>query len=166
LTTSKKANIAMELVVIFLVIAFLAVCVPSVYFMSSAYNETIHAMYGDNVTRNHELLDLAETQATNNYNLWDYTIIFFLFALWSVSIYFAFQINTHPILFWVTMISLVFMVFVAASLSNIWIEMVDDEAFTFIPQSFPITHYVLTWWPIIIAMLGTSLAIAFFARRF
>lgn len=116
----KKNGQIIEIVA--LLVTFLMIALTIVFGKYILYNvgDAISTSELSTVESNASLLKFQEA-----YNIFDYSIMFIVFGLTIALIITSFFIDTHPVFLVINIVGLVFLVFLAAVLSNLYGSVID-----------------------------------------
>lgn len=107
-------------------------------------------------------LDATTTQYPN---LMDNAFIFILGLLWALAVIASFFVDAHPIFLILACVVLIFIIFIGASLDNVYAEFTDDSSINTAAAAFPKTNWVMDHLVATILVIGISIAIALYAKN-
>jgi len=95
---------------------------------------------------------------------YDYVIVFLFIGFYLAALIGAFMIDTHPALFFLSLLFLIVLGVVAAQLSNMWGEIGNVTALETEVSAFPMTDHLLRNLPLISVALGMILLIVLYMK--
>jgi len=96
--------------------------------------------------------------------MFDTAFVIILTVLWIATIISAFQIDTYPVFFGISVFALIVSLVVAPVLGNAYEDTFSDDTVSTLPDSFPAIHYVMTHILQISILIGGSVLVALFAK--
>lgn len=109
------------------------------------------------------------TAATNNIStallLFDGIFLFYLIGLGMMTVVLAYYINTHPIFFIFSVLSLIISVITAALITNVFVEFGSNSVLSTAALSYPLTMTAMQNLPIFIGILGVLTMLALYRRK-
>lgn len=157
---SSKANIVLNSIMFIIVI----VCMSLVsLFIWVAWNELSEDMKADvDVTEADEIID----DVTNRYpSMIDGLVMLIFLGMWIFGVAASYFSESHPFLFGLMMILVVFVVIAGMMLGNFYEELFEDEELSTIGADFPVTHWILTHLLIIGIVMAVSMAMFYFGGK-
>jgi len=88
----------------------------------------------------------------------------FMVLAWLAVMVSSFYVDSHPILFAVMLIVLVFILFIATIFSNSYAEFMATDDFTGLETNFPMMHFVTNNLLIVGLVMGMSVVVALFVK--
>ena len=85
-------------------------------------------------------------------------------ALWIGSLFLAYFISSHPIMFWAYWMVCMVGGITGVYLANAWIDLVASAPFNVLIADFAIMNYILSHYLIFLLVYGFSLLLVFFAK--
>ncbi len=159
---SKKGNLFAEglTVVIILIVFSLAI-----FFMQFINTEINTEIQGDSTMSNISKEVMQDVQ--NRYPVWmDGAVVFLLLMLWIFVLVAAFFVDAHPVFALFTLILIVFILIVAAILSNTFVETVSDPDLVSLQTDFAKTYWIITHLvQIIFIILGSGAVVLYGKNR-
>jgi len=132
-------------------------------FIWSAWTELEPDMREDlNMTEAEEMMD----EVTNRYpSMIDGLVLLIFLGMWIFGVAMAYFSESHPFLFGLMMILVVFVIIAGMMLSNFYDDLFQDEELSTISASFPVTHWVLTHLLVIGIVVAVSMAMFYFGGK-
>lgn len=131
------------------------------YYVFNAFNtdaniQTVFAANGASTVPIQQGLDAIKTM--------DYGIAFFIFVSGLTSIALAAMVRSHPLFYMVSFMFQIFLVFISAILSNIFVDLTSSPMLASITTNFPISMLIFgTYFPLIVLVISALIAIAQYA---
>ena len=159
LISSSKGNVSIEVVII--VVVLLAFSFAAIY-VYGVFNSVM-----DDLREDEDISDasLAPTeQLESQYpSIFDTAFLIIFIVLWLAAIISAFQIDTYPIFFGISVFALIVILCVPPILGNTFEEAMNDET-TDYSESFPIMFYVMQHILQLSIFVGASVLVALYAK--
>ena len=76
----------------------------------------------------------------------------------------SFNIDAHPIFFAVTAVLMVFVIMLGGFGANMYEEVTDDDELSVYESSFPMTHFVMSNFFVVVIVVGFSVVVMMFAK--
>jgi hypothetical protein len=159
LISGCKGNVSIEVIII---------CVVLLAFsLAAIYVYGIFTSVMDDVRADPEISDTAKApteQLEAQYpSIFDSAFLIILIVLWLAAIISAFQIDTYPIFFGISVFALVVILCVPPILANSFEETMDDETTDF-STSFPFMFYIMGHLLEISIFIGASVLVSLYAK--
>ena len=140
ISNGKKANASIEVIIIVTVLFTFAIATILVFDFFSDITADIIADpdYSSTATAPLEKLE------SDYPSVFDTAFVIILAAFWIGAIALAFQIDTHPVFFGLSILALIILLSVPPILGNAFEETMEDDSLTGLTDSFPMTYYVMT----------------------
>ena len=97
--------------------------------------------------------------------MYDIVVLVYLMSLGMVAVIFAYYVESHPIMFAVSMITLMISVILASLFVNVFLEMAAIDSLSAVSASYPLTVTLMQNLPGFIAVIGVLIIIAMAKRR-
>lgn len=157
---NKKSNAVVETITVLVVLFVFAFAAIYGFRIMSTLNEEIQAD-ADFSTEGKEIMD----STTASYPSWfDGGFLFVFILLWIAVLIGAFWIDTHPIFFIVTILLLMFIMYLGMVLSNNYTEVMESDDMITYSDQFPITNFIFNNMFIVVSAVGVSIALVMFAK--
>ena len=156
----KKSDIVMNSIMFIIVI----VCMGLVsLFIWVAWDELAEDIKSDvDVAEADEIVD----EVTNRYpSMIDGLIMLTFLGMWIFGVAASYFSESHPFLFGMMMILVVFVIIAGMMLSNFYEELFEDDDLTGVSDTFPVTHWILTHLLIIGIVMAVSMAMFYFGGK-
>lgn len=160
LTSSRKGNVVMDLIMFILGISIFA----TVFILGwQAFSEMKDDVLAE-VTLNESKTVVNDVESRYP-SVFDGFLIFVLFGLWAAGVVSAFVSDQHPLIFGFLMIAVIFVIIAGAFISNYWEEIFEDSEFDSIKDDFPKTNFALTHLLEISIVVAVSIALALMGKN-
>ena len=158
--SSKRANVAIEGITIMVVLLVFAFLVISMYMIKYEVNADIQ-----NDSNMSDYPKLMSQQGTDDYpRLWDNMFIMVLVGLWLGALIAAWFIDTSPIFLIIAVFLIIFVLILAAIVSNVYEEWADDPDIQEYADAFPIINWVMQRLVLIVMAITFSVAVALYGK--
>jgi len=128
-----------------------------------AWDELAEDIKSDvNVTEADEIVDEVTTRYPS---MIDGLVLLIFLGMWLFGVAASYFSESHPFLFGMMMILVVFVIIAGMILSNFYEELFQDTALSGISDDFPVTHWVLTHLLIIGIVMAVSMAMFYFGGK-
>ena len=107
---------------------------------------------------------IAQGAVTQSFVAIDYGMAFLAFGLFAAMIISAFFIDTHPVIFLVSLILFIIVIAITPILSNTSMEIATAPSLEAQSANMPVSLHIVGNFPIIAAVLGGILLIALYAK--
>lgn len=97
--------------------------------------------------------------------MFDYIVLFYLIAMGIGAIIFSYYVESHPVMFIASLISLMISIILGVLFTNVFVEMSAADAVSTVTASYPLTVTLMQNLPGFIALIGTFILIALAKRR-
>jgi len=156
----KKGNIVMNSIMFIIVIVVMGLVS---LFIWVAWDELADDIKEDvDVAEADEIVD----EVTDRYpSMIDGLILLIFLGMWIFGVAASYFSESHPFLFGLMMILIVFVIIAGAMLSNFYEELFEDEELSTIGADFPVTHWILTHLMIISIVMAISMAMFYFGGK-
>lgn len=156
----KKGNVSVEVVIVAAILFTFALAAILVY---DFFTDLV-----DDITDDDDYSATATAPVTNleaQYpSIFDTAFVIILGALWIATIVSAFQIDTYPVFFGISVLALIIVLVVPPILANAFEETMTDETTTGLTDSFPVMNYVMTHLLQFSIFIGASVLISLYAK--
>ena len=159
-STHRKANLVMDGIVFIIVIVVFGI-ISMIGFQS--FSELKDDVIAD-VSLNESKVVVEDVESRYP-SVMDGLMIFIFMGLWLFGIVGAYFSESHPMLFGVSMIALIFVIIAAVMLGNFYEELFQDSELSSMSASMPMTHWILTHMMPIAVVVVFSIALVFFGRN-
>jgi len=155
-----KANAGADTILFISIIFIMALAAPIGYF---AFNEINTELQSD-PDATLEAKDTVQTLYSSYPSFMDGTIVFVFVLLWIFVIVASFMIDSHPIFFVISLLLIVFLVYISAELANGYEEIMQDETLGAF-NVFPMTKWIIGHLPIVALIVGASILVVLFGKN-
>lgn len=158
-----KEGSILDLVFIMVFIFVAALSVIIAYFIYSRYTDATEDVEAFNNT----YVGNITAYSTANLENFDYLFIFIVFGLLVLTVVSGFYVASHPVFFFISLMTLILVVILGAIFANIFDEVVvSDEVNETVDMEtdFPIIDYFMSNYPTMILILGVILMVVFYAK--
>jgi len=132
-------------------------------FIWKAWSELEPSMRTDiNMTEAEEVMDEVETRYPS---MIDGLILLIFLGMWIFGVAASYFSESHPFLFGMMLILVVFVIIAGMMLSNFYEELFEDEELSTVGADFPVTHWILTHLLIIGITIAVSMAMFYFGGK-
>jgi len=156
---NKKGNIP-DLVFILVILFIFAMFTFIGFKIYSAYSESVMDDPMFNTTRGN-IIDDAGHRALA---VMDYAFIFIFIGLILSTIILGFQIRTHPIFFFLSLLALVVVIILGAQFSDIFTDFSDSDNMAGVASNYIIIMYVMNNLPLFLLFAGIAIMVIFYAK--
>jgi len=156
----KKGNAIMDTIMFFIVIFVLAM----IGLISLKFYTEVNTELQSDADLSADAKKVSGNLHSNFPGILEGIFITAVVLLWILVLVASFLIDAHPVLWGVSMILLIFLVFVGAVLSNTYNDMTTDAEFSIISTELPMTNWLITRLPFVILVIGTSIIMVLFAK--
>lgn len=157
----KKANVGIETVLIIVVLLGIAIIMPIAYMTLSDINTDIQA--DDDLSN--ETKEVSNDLYLRMPSFLDGLFVFVLVLLWILVVATSLFIDSHPVFFVISIILLIFVLFVGAVAGNTYEEFMADTDMAVYTGTFPMTYWLMTHFIPVIIVIAFSVVIALFAKN-
>lgn len=158
--TFKRGNVAIDLAWVVVILFLLAITSVVCYKLFGELNTDIQA---DEDVSNSTKLVVSELHG--RYPSTFDAIFVLAFALfWLMLVYSAFQINSNPAFFAISLILMIFIFIAFMFLGNSYEEFMQDDEFASFTSSFPMTYFIMTHMLETGIMIGMTIMLALYAK--
>ena len=158
--TSHRANIVLNSIMFIIVIVVFSLIS---LFIWKAWSELEPTMKEDiNMTEAEEMMD----EVTNRYpSMIDGLVLLIFLGMWIFGVASSYFSESHPFLFGLMMILVVFVIIAGMMLGNFYEELFEDDDLIGLADDFPVTHWILTHLLIIGIVIAVSMAMFYFGGK-
>jgi len=158
--TSHKANVVLNSTTFIIVIVVFSLIS---LFIWVAWDELEPDIRSDtNVTEAIEIIDEVESRYPS---MIDGLALLIFLGMWIFGVAASYFSESHPFLFGMMLILVVFVIIAGMMLSNFYEELFQDAELSTIGASFPVTHWILTHLLIIGIVMAVSMAMFYFGGK-
>lgn len=155
---NSKGNAFLDTLTVLITIFVFGVITIFGYTLLSNFNDDLQTSDVSNLTK------VQVDNLTTDYpSFMDYAFITALVLLWIASIIFSFMVDSHPIFLVITVILLLFVMFMGGILSNSYNFISEESGFS--SASFPITNFVLNNLLLVVVFFGVSISVSLYAKN-
>lgn len=156
----KKANVGLDAIMILIVLFVFAGATVIGFKVMTDINTDIQADSEMSITGKATM-----QQVTTQYPAYmDNGFLLMLVLFWILAIVSSFFIDAHPIFFALFIIILLVILFIGASISNIYEEIIDDDNFSASAASFPKTNWIFNHLVILVLSISATIGIALYGK--
>jgi len=159
-TGGRKANMVADGLTIIIILVVTSIVAIICYLALSEVNAEVQA---DTTLHNNTKTILAN-ETTSYSRTWDSAMLLLLFGLWAITVIMAFLIDSHPVFFIISAVLMMFVIIVAANVSNAFEEITDDADLSVAAAGFPMTRFVMSKLPYVILGILVSVGLALYAK--
>lgn len=94
----------------------------------------------------------------------DGLVLFIFMGMWIFGMAASYFSESHPFLFGIMFIAVVFVIIAGAMLGNFYEELFEDEDISTITSDFPKIHWIMTHMLLIGIVIASSMALIYFGR--
>jgi len=94
----------------------------------------------------------------------DYAIIFLLLGTFIATIIGAFMLDTHPVFFIISLLSLIFIIILAPQFANFFFNFSNTETLSSTSADLPLTTFIFQNLPLITVIFGFILSVVLYAK--
>jgi len=129
-----------------------------------------YAQYTDNISTNPAFDNPTNTNIESDANTMlaslDYIFIFFFIGLIISTIVLGFQIRTHPVFFFISLILLIVVTILAGSMSNVYEQFTTNTTASIqtTAVSYTAMNFLFAHLPLFIAFIGVVIMVIFYAK--
>lgn len=156
----KKGNASVETVI---VVAVLFVFSISAIFVYDFFDDIVQDVV-DDPDISSTATEKTEALRDQYPNIFDTAFVIILVVLWIATIVSAFQIDTYPVFFGISVLALLVSLAVPPVLGNAFTDTMDDDSTTGLTDEFPMMNYVMTHILQFAIVIGGSVLVALFAK--
>ena len=116
--------------------------------------------------------DLSTAVKTNSANMsnrfssiFDAGFILMFILCWIAVLFFAYNIDTYPAFFIISIVFLVIVLMIANAIQSGYADFLTDSDFTSMATSFPMTNFILSNLTLVIAVMGVSLIMVLYGKH-
>jgi len=159
---NKKGQLSLSAILMFVIV----IVVVSFIFLFTweAFDGVSQDIKVDLAGNNESVAAIEEVE--NRYPpVFDSLILVVFLGFWAAGIISAWMSDEHPMLFAFMMILLIFVVIAAAMLGNFYEEIFTSGDLSTIPDTFPITNWIMSNLLIVTISIGLSILLAYIAKN-
>jgi len=160
LAFKKKGNVSIEIAIVVAVLFTFAI---AAIFVFDFFSDLV-----DDITNDAEISASSKAPVESLHgqypSVFDTAFVIILGALWLGVIISAFQIDTHPIFFGISVLALLVVLSVPPILGNAFEETFSDDTTTGLLDSFPKMDYVMSHILQFAIFIGGSVLVALYAK--
>lgn len=157
--TVKKANVLLDGGIYVVMVVFVVIGIMWLNSIFSDLNDDVQA--SDDIST--EGKKISQQQKTNFNLVWDTALLAIFIGLWFASIISSFYVDTNPVFFIISIVLLLFLLFLSMIVGNVYEDVVGDSLTAQVAQ-FPKMNFILTHILQFMIAIGFSIAIALFAK--
>ena len=132
-------------------------------FIWTAWKELEPDMSEDiTMTEAQEMIDEVDSRYPS---MIDGLVMLIFLGMWIFGVAASYFSESHPFLFGLMMVLVVFVIIAGAMLSNFYEELFEDEELETVGAEFPVTHWILTHLLIIGIVMAVSMAMFYFGGK-
>lgn len=136
---NKKGSSIIDIIFILVVLVSVAL---GFFFVRYSFNDINADLLADPDLNTEAKATLL--QGNNNYINWaDATIGFLFFGLMLSILITSYLIDSHPIFFIASIISFIFVIFIAGNVGNLFYDTVEQDEYAQLQSDFPITMFIM-----------------------
>lgn len=158
--TSRKANVVLNSIMFIIVIVVMALIS---LFIWSAWKELEPDMSSD-ITMP-EAQDMIDEVDDRYPSMIDGLILLIFLGMWIFGVATSYFSESHPFLFGMMLIVVVFVIIAGMMLGNFYEELFEDEELSTISADFPVVHWIMTHLLIIGIVMTVSMALFYFGGK-
>lgn len=156
----KKKGSVLDIIFIMILLFVTGITIVAGYTIYHKYSESIVTMPEFNTSRQQNITATANITL----NSFDYLFVFIMVGLLIMVIISSFQIQTHPIFFFISIFLLIIAILLSSSLANIYESIIGEADFAAAGSQYVVMGYVFQHFPTVILIIGAILFIILFAK--
>lgn len=161
LAFNKKGNMIIDsLTILVFIVLFAIITIIIMPFFNDINNDIQNS-----TDMNNQSKEVVQDVYNTYPSIMDSGFILFFVLLWILVIVASFNIEAHPIFLVISIIALTFIVIVAALVTNVYEETIEDPDIITYQSSFPMTVFVMGHLPYFIIAVAFSILIALFGKN-
>lgn len=161
ISKSRKGNVILESWLLILVFVIFGIITVFGYKTFTELNTELQA----DIDVSPEAKNITSNLHSRFPSVLDGGFVFMLGLMWILVVAASFRIDTHPMFFILSVILLLAMLFVAASLSNAYQELSEDPELQSSFDKFPMMNFIINNLVKVILVMGFSVLIVLFGKR-
>ena len=156
----KKGNMVMNSITFIIVIVVMSLIS---LFIWTAWKELEPDMSSDiTMPEAQEMIDEVDDRYPS---MIDGLVMLIFLGMWIFGVAASYFSESHPFLFGMMMILMVFVIIAGMMLGNFYEELFQDDELSTIGADFPVTHWILTHLLIISIVMAVSMAMFYFGGK-
>lgn len=155
---SKRGNIVLETLVVFVIIFVVAVAWMSMHYIQKELNEDVQQ---DDISQ--DAKDFNQDVTSRYPKIFDKAIPFFLILFWGMAIIASLLSDTHPAFAIFSIILLLLTLVVIVILANTFNEIFTEDLVG-LASDFPMTFFIFKWYLEISIVVSLTIFLALFAK--
>jgi len=160
LTSYRKGNVVINSIMFIIVLVTMSMIS---LFIWTAWDELEPDMRTDiNMTEAEEIIDEVDSRYPS---MIDGLVLLIFLGMWIFGVAASYFSETHPFLFGMMLILVVFVVIAGMMLGNFYEDLFADAELSSISADFPVTHWILSHMMIIGIVISVSMAIFYFGGK-
>jgi len=158
---NRKGNVP-DLIYIIVILFSLGVTIIIAANFYGQYTESI----ADNPAFNNPVNTAVEADAETMLAALDYIFIFFFIGLIISTIVLGFQIRTHPVFFFISLILLIIVTILAGTMSNVYEQFTTNttSSIATTASNYTAMNFLFAHLPLFIAFIGVVIMVIFYAK--
>lgn len=159
MTSNKKANVVIDIIMFIIVLSVFALIS---IFGWKAWSDLEPDIRLDATTnQSTETIDQVETRYPS---MIDGLFMLMFLGMWIVGSVSAYMSDSHPMLFGIMLVLVVFVIIAGVMLGNFYEELFTDSTLTTLTNDFPATHWIMTHMLMIGIVIATSMTLIYSAK--
>ena len=158
---NRKGNVP-DLIYIIVILFSLGVTIIIAANFYGQYTDSI----ADNEAFNNTVNTAVESDAETMLAALDYIFIFFFIGLIISTIVLGFQIRTHPVFFFISLILLIIVTILAGTMSNVYEQFTTNttSSISTTASNYTAMNFLFAHLPLFIAFIGVVIMVIFYAK--
>ena len=156
---SKRGNAVLDLILLSIFLLTLGIVVLSFNPFMQEYNDEFQLEEHANESK-----VILQEQTDAYSNNWDNIFLMIFILLWVLLLFGAYQLDSHPVFFIITVILMTFAFLVAIVLGNVYEGYLDTEWVSSYADDFPMMNWLMTHYLQVAIVIGFSVVIIMFAK--
>lgn len=161
LKSSRRGNVGLDAIMLVVVLFVIGIASIIGYVVIKDVNDDVQA----DPSMNNQSKQTLDTMTTQYPSMMDNAFVFILGLMWCLAIIASFFVDTHPIFLILACVILLFVVFVSASIENVYAEFIDEPDLAAAAVSFPKTNWIMDHMVLTILAIAISIAMAMYGKN-
>jgi hypothetical protein len=158
-TVSKKGNAVLDLILLSIFLVTLGIVIMTFNPFLNQFNDEFQLEEHANESK-----AILQEQTEAYSNNWDGMFLMIFILLWIVLLFGAWQLDSHPVFFIITIILMTFAFMVAMTLGNVYEDYMSTDYVMAYAHDFPMMNYLMTHYLQVAIVIGFSVIIVMFAK--
>ena len=158
-TVSKKGNAVLDLLLLSIFLVTLGIVIMTFNPFLNEFNDEFQLEEHANESK-----AILQEQTDAYSNNWDGMFLMIFILLWIMLLFGAWQLDSHPVFFIITIILMTFAFMVAMTLGNVYEDYMSTDYVVNYAHDFPMMNYLMTHYLQVAIVIGFSVIIVMFAK--